>query len=294
VTDSHSERTLAWDAEGLWRRLSPLLPDLSVEVLAKTDSTNNQILQRLRGASGGGTTPDGTRLPGRRASDTQPCLLVAEQQTAGRGRMGRAWQSGAGASLTFTLSLPLNPPSWSGLSLAVGVSLAESLDPLAGPDTSPRVRLKWPNDLWFEERKLGGVLIETLTVGDQRMVVIGIGINVQSMELGAVSTGYASVSEFDPMATVPGVLHRIAMPLVVALRVFERDGFASFRERYEQRDVLLGRQVRGGAIEGQALGVDDSGALLVQTPDGLQPIVSHEVSVRTSPWDQTTMSGPPC
>jgi len=292
---SSSDRSLTWDSEELWRRLSPLLPDLSIEVLARCDSTNNQVLQRLRGASAGGALPDGTRLPGRRASDTQPCLLVAEQQTAGRGRLGRTWQSASGASLTFTLALPMSPPNWSGLSLAVGVALAEALEPAAESEP-PRLRLKWPNDVWYDERKLGGILVETLTVGDQRMVVIGIGLNVRPMEIGAVSTGYACICEFDAAATVPGVLHRVALPLVNALRAFEREGFPAFRTRFAARDVLDGRVVRSGGIEGVAQGVDADGALRVLSADGsTQLITSNEVSVRASPWDQSTLSGsPPC
>jgi BirA family biotin operon repressor/biotin-[acetyl-CoA-carboxylase] ligase len=90
---------------------------------------------------------------------------VAEHQTRGRGRLGRGWGRSAGASLTFSLSLPLAPRDWSGLSLAVGVALADALEPpLDG--AVPRIGLKWPNDLWLDRRpgsgrKLGGVLIET-------------------------------------------------------------------------------------------------------------------------------------
>lgn len=291
----HPDRPLPWDSEGLWRRLSPLLPDLSIEVLARTDSTNSHVLQRLRGAEGHRGAADAQRLPGRRASDAQPSLIVAEQQVAGRGRMGRTWQSSAGESLTFTLALPMSPPDWSGLSLAVGVSLAEALEPPRTADgAAPLLRLKWPNDIWYDERKLGGILIETVAVGDQRMVVIGVGLNVQPMELGSVSTGFASVSEFEPTANVPEVLHRVALPLVVALRAFEREGFAAFLSRYAERDVLRGRVVRSGALEGIAQGVDADGALRIETAEGLQRVTSHEVSVRTSPWEQTTLSGPPC
>ena len=83
---------------------------------------------------------------GRRAGDTQPCLLVAEQQTRGRGRWGAQLAVDAGASLTCSLALPFTPPDWSGLSLAIGVALAEALDP-DGVRAAPHVALKWPNDL---------------------------------------------------------------------------------------------------------------------------------------------------
>ncbi len=294
---------MAWEAESLWLRLSPLLPDLGIEVLARADSTNTVVLQRLRGGAPGLAAQEGgARLPGRRSGDAQPCLVVAEHQTAGRGRMGRSWKSAPGASLTFTLALPLAPPNWSGLSLAVGVAIAEALDPQPDPPEAagtepaapPQVRLKWPNDLWFDERKLAGILVETLQVGAQRMAVIGVGLNVLPIDLGSLSSGYACVNEFDPEASVPGLLHRIVPPLVAALREFEREGFGAFRVRYARRDLLLGRTVRGGAVEGVALGVDTDGALHVLTDSGEQLITSSEVSVRTSPWDQTTLSGPAC
>jgi BirA family biotin operon repressor/biotin-[acetyl-CoA-carboxylase] ligase len=287
MTEFAEQPPLAWDAESVWRQLEPLLPGLAVEVVARADSTNTQLLQRLRGARGAAL--EDVVLPGRRASDTQPCLLVAEHQTVGRGRMGRGWQAAPGASLTFSLALALSPADWSGLSLAVGVALADALDPLP-PGAAPRIGLKWPNDLWLDERKLGGILIETLAVGAQRMAVIGIGLNVQPMEVSAVSSGYACLSEIDPGATAPGTLHAIALPLVQGLREFERAGFAVMRERFEGRDVLRNRSVRSGLIEGMAQGVTAEGALQVATPAGVQLITSSDVSVRLSTWGPTTVS----
>ena len=277
---------LAWDAEALWRQLASLLPGLAVEVVARAESTNSLLMQRLRGARGAALQD--MVLPGRRASDTQPCLLVAEHQTVGRGRMGRDWQAAPGASLTFSLALPLAPADWSGLSLAVGVALAEALDPV--PAGRPRIGLKWPNDLWLDERKLGGILIETLTVGAQRMAVVGAGLNVLPMEVGPVSSGYACLSEIDPSATAPHVLHTVALPLVRALHAFERDGFPAFHAGFASRDVLLGRTVRSGTIEGVARGVTDNGALRIATPAGEQLVTSSEVSVRLSAWGPTTPS----
>ena len=86
-------------------------------------------------------------------ADTQPCLLVAEQQIGGRGRIGRAWRSAPGASLTFSLALPLAPADWSGLSLAVGVALAEALQPGPRAEGRPWLAVKWPNDLWLVDAR---------------------------------------------------------------------------------------------------------------------------------------------
>src|SRR5437867_1513224 len=109
------EHAIHWGAEALWEQLAPLLPGLSVEVVHRTSSTNTTLLERARAAPDTRTdSPDvlvrrsvESGAFGRRAVDLQPCLLVAEQQTAGRGRQGRPWQSAPGASLTFSLALPL-------------------------------------------------------------------------------------------------------------------------------------------------------------------------------------------
>jgi BirA family biotin operon repressor/biotin-[acetyl-CoA-carboxylase] ligase len=219
---------------------------------------------------------------GRRAGDTQPCLLVAEHQTRGRGRQGRSWQGSAGASLTFSLALPLDPPEWSGLSLAVGVALADAIDP-----GGARVGLKWPNDLWLLEapgagRKLGGVLIETVAVGNRRMAVIGVGLNVAPQPVRDVSAGYACWQEIDPTIDAPAALHRVAEPLVRELLRFEREGFPGFIERYAARDLLRGRRVtttHPDASHGVVEGVGLDGALCVRAGEALHMLTSAEVSV---------------
>ncbi|MCW5635036.1 MAG: biotin--[acetyl-CoA-carboxylase] ligase [Rubrivivax sp.] len=291
---------LRWEAESLWQQLVPVLPHLSVEVLARCESTNSVLIERARraggdpdapvsqpgaldaGAAGNAPTPHG-----RRGGDVEPCLLVAEQQTRGRGRLGRGWLAAPGTSLTFSMSLPLAPRDWSGLSLAAGLAIAEALDP-ATEGAPPRVLLKWPNDLWLdggEAGKLGGLLIETVTVGRRRMCVVGVGLNVQPLPatLAAELGGHASVSALDPAATPPGVLARIAGPLVNALRAFEREGFAPRVAAYARRDLLRGRAVITSAAppsSGQCEGVDELGALLVRADGQLHRIVSGEVSVR--------------
>ncbi|RYX94121.1 MAG: biotin--[acetyl-CoA-carboxylase] ligase [Comamonadaceae bacterium] len=254
---------MRWQAEAIWEAVHPALPDFSVEILPTIDSTNTELMRRAR------------------AGRLEPVLLVAEQQTAGRGRLGRNWHSQAGASLTFSLGLPLSPPDWSGLSLAVGASVAESLH--------PDVRLKWPNDLWLGgpggDRKLGGILIETANVGEQRYVVIGIGINTEPRDGAGLSTPPACLQDLDATLDAPGALLKIAPALVQTVLAFGQLGFLPFQARFNARDILNGRAVavsggQGALVEGTAFGVGEDGALLVHTALGMKQITSSEVSVR--------------
>ncbi len=277
-------QALNWGAEALWQQLLPLLPGLSVEVLAHCSSTNSLLLERARG---------------RRQADAQPCLLVAEHQTQGRGRQGKTWLSSAGSSLTFSLGLPLAPADWSGLSLAVGLAIADTLDPLLAGQ-APRLGIKWPNDLLLLDapagaeaprapaqppgRKLGGILIETVQSGAQRLAVVGVGLNLQPQPVAGLSWGYACLQELQPGLTAPAVLARVAEPLVQALRAFERDGFAPLQARFAGRDVLAGCAVTTSLPDqprGIADGVDSSGTLWLRRDDGQRVAVhSGEVSLR--------------
>ena len=295
-------RALHWGAEALWEQLVPLLPGLSVEVVRSVGSTNTALLARARVSSDVEVTSGDVQVRrsvessafGRRAIDVAPCLLVAEHQTAGRGRQGRSWQSGsaAGASLTFSLGLPLVVDDWSGLSLAVGVGLCEAIDAIRTPASNvPRLGLKWPNDLWLGApgeggRKLGGLLIETVAAGTQRFAVIGVGINVEPFDADAVTTGFACVQELDPTIGAPALLAQIALPLVRSVRLFAEVGFAKgFAARFAARDLLAGKAVlttSGDVPEGIAHGVSAHGALLLQTPEGIREVTSGEVSVRVA------------
>ena len=255
--------------ESIWQAVVTELPTFTVEVLPSIDSTSSELMRRAR---------DGL---------TEPVLLAAEEQTAGRGRMGKGWHSRAGQSLTFSLALPLAPADWSGLSLAVGVSLARSLH--------PDVRLKWPNDLWLQERKLGGILVETASSGEgasaPRTVVIGVGINIARPDAATVlSTAVpgapvpmppAGLSEVRVGVTAGEALALVAPSLVHDVLRFGHEGFAAFADGFDQRDALRGRAVRlTDGAEGTAVGVDPQGALQVQTASGLRTVHSAEVSVR--------------
>ncbi len=278
---------LRWPAEALWEAVAPQLPGFTVEVLPSVDSTNTELMRRAR------------------AGQVEPVLLVAEQQTAGRGRMGRAWHSQAGDSLTFSLGMPLAPVNWSGLSLAVGVSVAESLQPVLPPagGAVPRVGLKWPNDLWLGgrggDRKLGGILVETASfvvpqgatagvasAGSARYVVVGVGLNVRPQPGEGMSLPPGSLQEVEDGLDAPAALLRVAAPLVGMLQSFAAYGFAPMQPRFALRDVLQGRTVQlSDGTSGMAHGVGEDGALLVHTAGGMLPITSSEISVRPAPAD---------
>ena len=253
-----------WPCEAIWEAVAPVLPGFTVEVLPQVDSTNTELMRRARSG----------RL--------EPVLLVTEQQTAGRGRLGRQWLSGADhlgrapTALTFSLGLTLAPVDWSGLSLAVGVSVAQSLH--------PEICLKWPNDLWWRDRKLAGILIETANLGAAgagRYVVIGVGLNIQAPTAQGLSTVPMGLTELLPAVDAAQALGRIAAPLVRTVQMFEARGFAPFQVAFNACDALAQVPVTlSDGLQGVAQGVDASGALLVHTAQGVQRVTSSEVSVR--------------
>ncbi len=261
-------RALTRQAEGLWQDIYPLWPGFSVEVLPTIDSTNSELMRRAR------------------AGQREPTLLVALEQSAGRGRRGKSWQSRPGASLTFSLGLPYRPADWSGLSLAVGVSLAESLH--------PDVRLKWPNDLWLQGRKLGGILVEVAVSGDRRHAVIGVGLNVELPELLPAPPGVdeaavvalppvppAALQELEPGRDAGEWLAVVVPALARDLQQFEQGGFAAFAARFAARDALAGLELRlSDGLQGVGAGVGPDGALRLRTVNGLVDVTSAEVSVR--------------
>jgi BirA family biotin operon repressor/biotin-[acetyl-CoA-carboxylase] ligase len=242
-----------------------------VEVVDFIDSTNSELMRRGHGR------------------DNPPTLLVALSQTAGRGRMGRAWQSQPGAGLTFSWGMHMAPTDWSGLSLAVGLSLADALD----PDGQWGLQLKWPNDLCWQSagavRKLGGILIETQMAAAsaetpaRRWCVVGVGLNLQTPAIDGADLAPVGWREITSEATPsgPDLLQACMAALVPAMQAFESHGFAPLVERFAQRDALRGQTVvLSDGRSGTALGVDAQGALKVQTAQGLQSVHSAEVSVR--------------
>ncbi len=240
-----------WPAQQIEQALAADLPGCRFEVLAQIDSSNSELMRRAR---------DG---------QMRPVLLLAEHQSAGRGRLGRQWSS----DLTFSLGLVLAPGDWSGLSLAVGLSIVQSLH--------PDLRLKWPNDVWWQGRKLAGILIETACIGSKRYVVVGVGINIAPRDGAGLATPPACMQELLPDLDRPNVLIKIASPLVQTIQQFERLGFAPFQAEFNRRDALRNVPVAlSDGTTGIALGVDHCGALQLETAQGLTSVTSAEVSLR--------------
>lgn len=290
VTQALSEPRLDWQAEQLQAALQELCPGLVAQAQGLTGSTNADLLEF-----------------GRRG-DVRPRVLVAEAQSAGRGRMGRGWRSVPGASLTFSIGLPLRPlQGWGALSLVVGHAVAEILQPWANRvpvSGQGRLLIKWPNDLWWYSaepgsedewaagRKVAGILIETLPMpaelGDEgrRWVVIGVGLNVDAQALQAGQPPdhqLAATSEWWGPRSLPDWWHSLVPPVLGAVLDFERFGAGPRLEGIRQRDLLAGRTIllsTGPFRQAQCLGIDADGALRVSAQGQEQRVVAGEVSIR--------------
>ncbi|HEU5442721.1 MAG TPA: biotin--[acetyl-CoA-carboxylase] ligase [Steroidobacteraceae bacterium] len=259
------------------KRITGLLPSIvrdavrRVEAEWTLDSTNSALLARPN-------PPFGT-------SD----VLLAEYQTAGRGRRGRAWVAPPGGSICLSLSWAFRevPQDLGALGLVIGVCALRALRE-SGLDEA---RLKWPNDLLVEGRKLGGILIELRAESDgPACVVIGIGLNVA---LGAElleRIGETGVAPIDLASAGLRQLSRNALAatlvaqIIRGLLVFEKEGLRPFAEEWRDADALRGRQVDvhtlEGVARGLARGIDLHGALVVETPGGVRRFISGDVTVR--------------
>lgn len=250
-------------------RLGPLAGRFDVDALAECDSTSSELLRRAeRGA------PAGT-------------VIVADQQTAGRGRRGRQWLSTPEASLTFSVLWRFDCPlgRLSGLSLAVGVALARGLENLGAKG----VCLKWPNDVLWRNgddfAKLAGILIELSADRRGSQVVIGIGINLQR-PAGDLPQPVAGLS--DVMSVLPERHDLLAAILLALVDVFENvtvNGFLGLKNEWQARHAWQGQTVQlladvANPLIGLCLGADDDGALLLEIEGEIQRIFSGDVSLR--------------
>lgn len=250
-------------------RLAEAAGRFDVDALDSCDSTSSELLRRADAGAPAGT------------------VIVADRQTAGRGRRGRQWLSAAESSLTFSLlwRFPGNMSRLGGLSLAVGLALARALE----GQGAQGIGLKWPNDLLLAtaegQAKVAGVLVELASDRRGCQAVIGIGLNLRrpSGELPQPAAGLdqAGLSGIDRHLLLAAILRELAD----VLERFAADGFATLRPQWQQRHVWQGQRVcilgeGDSPLVGTCLGVDEDGALLLDTAAGRQRIYSGDVSLR--------------
>lgn len=218
------------------------------------------------------------------AGELTGVTVLAEEQTQGRGRRGRAWHSPPGGNLYLSMGWEFDLPMerLSGLSLAIGAMLAE---PFA-KELNAELQLKWPNDFYFDGRKLGGILVEMLPErhGRQRLV-LGIGLNVQMplRDSDAIDRPWTDLTK---VAGAPIDRNKLAALIVdnvvQGLKHYNTQGLPHWLAHWRARDFLLGRFVTVNSplsLSGTAAGVSDEGALLIEAPTGQCAVVGGEVSV---------------
>jgi BirA family biotin operon repressor/biotin-[acetyl-CoA-carboxylase] ligase len=239
---------------------------LSLTVLDEVDSTNAEVIRQI--AAGAGKIP----------------VTIADCQTAGRGRRGRVWQSPRGENLYLSMGLTFHGGFGvlDGLSLVLGVAVANALEQLGAPE----VGLKWPNDIFLPDGKLGGILVELqgeLEEGVVR-VIAGIGLNVHMSRAEGVDQPWSSLARACP--EIEWSRNQIAGAIIDAVLdavpIFSDLGFQDFREPWQRRDIFMGKplQARGGDVEGVGCGIDDDGNYQIRTSDGIVPVRAGEISLR--------------
>ncbi|MEF3097804.1 bifunctional biotin--[acetyl-CoA-carboxylase] ligase/biotin operon repressor BirA [Raoultella terrigena] len=239
-----------------------------VTVLSVIDSTNQYLLDRLNELQSGDA-------------------CIAEYQQAGRGRRGRKWFSPFGANLYLSIywRLEQGPAAAVGLSLVIGIVIAEVLQSL-GAD---KVRVKWPNDLYLQDRKLSGILVElTGKTGDAAQIVSGAGINLamRRVESDVVNQGWISLQEAGVSIDRNALAARLIKELRAGLQLFEQEGLAPYLSRWEKLDNFLNRPVKliigDKEIFGISRGIDTQGALLLEQDGVIKPWVGGEISLRSA------------
>jgi BirA family biotin operon repressor/biotin-[acetyl-CoA-carboxylase] ligase len=236
--------------------LAALAPDLAVELLETATSTNAVAADRAR---------DGAE---------EGLVVVAEHQTAGRGRLDRAWETPARSSLTFSLLVrPTVPPGdWPWLPLLTGHTVAKTLRA-----EGYAVGVKWPNDVLAGDRKLVGILVERVETPTGPAAVLGVGLNV-SLTADELPVPTATSLALEPGAT-PDRTHLLVELLRSLREAYDAwqaggaDGTTRLRSSYAAACVTIGRDVRvdlpgGRVLTGRATGIDQAGRLVVLTGDG--------------------------
>lgn len=247
-------------------RITRLLDEQRITVLPVVDSTNQYLLDRIAELQSGDA-------------------CVAEYQQAGRGRRGRRWVSPFGANLYLSMfwRLEQGPAAAIGLSLVIGIVMAETLQRLGAEN----VRVKWPNDLYLNDRKLAGILVElTGKTGDAAQLVIGAGINLAMRDTHTIDQGWINLQEAGIDIDRNELTATLLNELRRTLPQFEQQGLAPFIARWRQLDNFIDRPVKlligEQQIFGIARGIDQQGALLLEQDGVITPFIGGEISLRSA------------
>ena len=206
-------------------------------------------------------------------------IFVAEAQTAGRGRQGRSWQGEPGASLLFSLVVrcPIAPHAAGAIPVAAGLALAEAIDDLA---CRAAARVKWPNDVRIGGRKVAGILADaTVRAGTIEGVVVGVGVNVGSMQFTSDLAGRAtSLANEGIAAGRLDLLERFCVRFEALVERAAQHGLRDFAARLAAKHELFGARVRrSDGVEAEADRIDDEGRLVVRREGALERWSSGEV-----------------
>lgn len=240
----------------------------NVAVLPVIDSTNQYLLERIGELKSGDA-------------------CVAEYQQAGRGRRGRKWFSPFGANLYLSMywRLEQGPAAAIGLSLVIGIVMAEVLQGLG----AEKVRVKWPNDLYLDDRKLAGILVElTGKTGDAAQIVIGAGINLTMRNVSSeiVNQGWVNLQEAGIHIDRNALAVNLIAELRKALQTFEQEGLSPWLSRWKALDNFIDRPVKliigDREIFGISRGIDTQGALLLEQDGVIKPWMGGEISLRSA------------
>ncbi|MGN0895059.1 MAG: biotin--[acetyl-CoA-carboxylase] ligase [Succinivibrio sp.] len=236
-----------------------------VEVLPQIDSTNSYMLRNSEYLASGDT-------------------VLSEIQTAGRGRRGNQWHTSFGKQLMLSTCYVFDRiEAMSGLSLGIGVAVAQSIESFSKKE----IQLKWPNDIYYKDRKVGGILIETVPSRGKVKAVIGVGLNIYSDKLDNISQRYTSIYITDSRERVPQAFSRNSISIELINRIkhicqmYEQGDIAPVIEAFEARDFLFGRKIKveidQEMCEGYAAGVDKTGSLKIVNKEGQHLISSGHI-----------------
>ncbi|WP_018402794.1 biotin--[acetyl-CoA-carboxylase] ligase [Marinobacter gelidimuriae] len=241
---------------------------LTLSVIDEIDSTNAEVMRML--ARGERATP----------------VVTAETQTAGRGRRGQPWCSPAGENIYLSMGLSLSGgfSAVDGLSLVLGVAVAEALECLGAAP----VGLKWPNDIFIDGAKVGGILVELQGELQDGVVhaIVGLGLNVHMTAAPAIDQAWTSLALARPQLTWSrnALVSTLITSIADASDKFQSVGFAGFRSSWQSRDVFFSRQImaRDGELQGVGQGIDHSGNYVLRTNEGEFAVRSGEISLRVA------------